>query len=722
MDTSNAENTIQANHQLRPLHTLFNNRTATSVAGAMLMGSSLVTPQLNAEEATTEEAKKKLAETVVKADQGAKLKPEALSSPRYTAPLRDIPRTVTVVPAELIKQQNATTIQEALRNVPGISLQAGEGGVMPGDNLTLRGFSAQNSFFVDGVRDLGSSIRDPFNYEQIEVSKGPSSTDGGRDAAGGSINLASKTAKDETFTNAALTAGTDSFLRTTLDLNRPIEALEGAAFRLNLMGHTAYTPGRDYVQQQRWGIAPTISFGLGTDTVTTLSYLHMTSDNVPDYGIPWVNNEVPSGVSFDNWYGIKGHDFEDIQTDLFTAEVRHTYNESLSFRTLARFGRNERNSLITPPRLVDNNDPSAGVKGNHVVDHANIGTIASLVFDGQYQFNTGAAEHTLVAGADYTREKDRLTRTTYTEGVDPVDLYDPNANRTSNLTNPVEASSTGRVNTIGLFLYDTIKLNEQWLLNGGLRYDNMDTKYDDDTRFSRTDDIVSWRTSVAYKPQENGSIYLAYGTASEPSAGARLNLSAENEGLDPEKTNTVELGTKWDLADERIQFSAAVFHTEKTNAAVRQPDASYELAGEVTIQGLELGLTGEITDQWSIFAGYTFMDAEQDDLDDRPDRGEIAGNTPKHSFTIWSNYELNEKLDIAGGVRFVGDRDTGTNNRVADSYFVFDAAVTYQLREDLSLQFNLQNIADERYVGSLGGGHFIPGAGRSASVSINYSF
>lgn len=158
-----------------------------------------------------------------------------ISSPKFTQPLVDTPQAITIVPAELMREQGVTTLRDALRNVPGISMQAGEGGVPAGDNLTLRGFSARTDLFVDGVRDFGGYSRDPFNIEQIEVVKGPASTHSGRGSTGGSINLASKTARSGNFSNASLSVGDNALLRGTADFNHAIG--DSAAFRINLMAH-----------------------------------------------------------------------------------------------------------------------------------------------------------------------------------------------------------------------------------------------------------------------------------------------------------------------------------------------------------------------------------------------------------------------------------------------------------------------------------------------------
>jgi catecholate siderophore receptor len=214
--------------------------------------------------------------------------PRSVASPKFTQPLRDIPQTINVITAAVMEQQGATTLREVLRNVPGITFQAGEGGVPAGDQLTIRGFSARTDIFVDGVRDFGGYTRDSFNLEQVEVAKGPASGITGRGSTGGSINQVSKTPGLTSSYGGSVGAGNAEYVRSTLDLNQPIAALPGAAVRLNAMWTDASVPGRDLVESQRWGVAPSIAMGLGTPTRASLSYFHLAQDNLPEYGIPWV--------------------------------------------------------------------------------------------------------------------------------------------------------------------------------------------------------------------------------------------------------------------------------------------------------------------------------------------------------------------------------------------------------------------------------------------------
>ena len=257
-----------------------------------------------------------------------------LSSPKYTQPLRDTPQTITVIPKAVIEQQGATTLSDVLRNVPGLTITAGEGGAPAGDNLTLRGFSARNDIFVDGVRDLGPQSRDPFNLEQVEVTKGPTSAFTGRGSTGGAINLVSKAPASIATSAATLNLGTDDTRRVTADVNVPLERLglgERTAFRLNFLAHDSGVAGRDVVENERWGVAPSLAFGLGTPTRLTLSYFKLKQDNISDYGIPWVpaTNNALAALSRQARAGAARHllrlrirDFEKLSSDTGDRQVR----------------------------------------------------------------------------------------------------------------------------------------------------------------------------------------------------------------------------------------------------------------------------------------------------------------------------------------------------------------------------------------------------------------
>ena len=648
----------------------------------------------------------------------------APQSPKVTQPQVDIPRTVTVLPDEVLRAQGVTTLRDALRNVPGISMQAGEGGVPAGDNLTLRGFSARTDLFVDGVRDIGGYSRDPFNIEQVEVAKGPASTMTGRGSTGGSINLASKTARMDAFGLASASVGDTGLLRGTADFNRPLG--DGNALRVNLMAHQSEINGRDAVENDRWGVAPTLSFGLGGDTVTTFSLFHLEQDNVPDYGQPWVpatNNALVESrdgrvpVDRANFYGLLDRDYEDTTTDMATVTVDHAINDSVSLRNLTRWGRSSRDSIITAPRFLS--DDSTQLRRTAKTRDSE-DTILLNATDLRAEFDAAGVSHAMVAGVEVARETSGNRYRAATDG-DLADLYNPdfNAPYTGEVTRDPSRDTDVDADSLAAYLFDTVTLSPRWELSGGLRWDRFEV---DTGTFARDDDMLSGQAAVVFKPADSGSLYLGYGASFNPSAEG-LSLNADTVQLDPEESRTLEFGTKWELAGDRLLLSAALFRTEKTNARTEDADEIVVLQGEQRVDGFEIGLAGSITDAWTVYGGYTHLDSEVVESLDPAEVGNSLGNTPRHSASLWSSHRLSDAWDVGFGVQHVGARFSNTSNtRQAKAYTLYDAMVSWRASDALVLRLNGQNLSDKDYVDQVGGGHYVPGAGRTFMLTADVSF
>ena len=661
---------------------------------------------------------------------------------RFTRSLLDTAQTVNVIPQSLIEERAATTLRDVLRNVSGISMQAGEGGTPAGDQLSIRGYSARTDIFVDNVRDFGGYTRDPFNLEQVEVVKGPSSDYSGRGSTGGSINLVSKSPglEDSVVSNLAL--GSDAFTRLSLDVNHNVEALDDAAVRLNLLYHEQDVPGRDQVHNQRFGVAPSIALGQNSDTSVILSLFHLQQDNVPDYGIPWVPaSNVPLAeyadqappVDFSNWYGLKHRDFEELRTTMATVEVNHRLSDSLQLQNITRWGLTDRDSMITAPRFVSNDSTDIRRSDEKYRDQED--GIISNQSNLSLSLNEGDNwEHRIVLGAEFSLEGEkRYTQELLGEDSPATDLYFPtpddpyleNYQRTG-------TASTADSKSLALYLADSLAINEHWQLNGGLRWDRFDLEYtpDGSPLLERTDTMFSYRAGLSYKPVSRGTIYLGYGTSFNPTAEA-LSISTSSrqpgiEDLDPEENRTLELGTKWELAGRNLLFSAAVFRTEKTNARTQDPTDPNDLLvlqGEQLVQGFELSLAGRLSQDLNLFAGYTWLDTEITDSLDTEEIGKELSNSPRNSFNLWGSYNFNDRLQLGLGAQYVDDRfNNEANLRVAPAYWVYEVSASYVVNDQLALRFNVQNLTDEHYIDYVGGGHFIPGAGRMALLSSTFSF
>ncbi|HEY8570746.1 TonB-dependent siderophore receptor [Microbulbifer sp.] len=718
----------------KPLAGQFSRFSQLSLAAAVatgLMGTA------HAEEAKT--ADTRAPEVVEVTDRIEEQKP---SSVKFARPLLDTAQTINVISEEVMQQRAATTLRDVLRNVSGISMQAGEGGAPPGDQFSIRGYSARTDIFVDNVRDFGGYTRDPFNLEQVEVVKGPSSDYSGRGSTGGSVNLVSKTPHLSDSTSGSVLAGTDSYGRATLDVNRTLDGIDNAAARINILTHTQDVAGRDEVDNSRWGIAPSIAFGIETDTEVNLSLFHLAQDNTPDYGIPWVPAaNVPLAdyadsappVDFENWYGLKSRDYEKVDTTIGTAQVTQRLGDNASLNNTTRWGVTSRDNMVTAPRFVSNDSTDIRRSDEKYRDQEN--TIFSNMTDLSLTVNPGSSwEHRIIVGTEVSLESEkRYTKELTGEDSPATDLFNPNPNDPY-LENYVSTGtfSLGESTTLAAYLSDSVQINEYWQINGGLRYDHFEMEYtpDGSPLLERSDNMLSYRAGVVFKPVSEGSIYFGYGTSFNPTAeGMSITENSRNPGiadLDPEENRSFELGTKWELAEGRALLSAALFRTDKVNARTQDPNDPNDvlvLDGEQRVQGLELGASGAITDNLSVNAGYVYLDSEVLESKDASEVGNELSNSPEHTFNLWANYQMSERLQLGLGTQYVDDRFNSTaNTRVAPDYWIFEASGVYAFSNNISMQLNLQNLTDEEYIDFVGGGHFIPGLSRTALLSLNFTY
>ena len=658
-----------------------------------------------------------------------------ISSPKYTAPLKDIPQTISVIDKKSIEEQGATTLRDVLQNVPGLTITAGEGGAPAGDNITLRGFSARNDIFVDGVRDLSPQSRDSFNLEQVEVSKGPTSAVSGRGSTGGTINLVSKTPSLQPYYNFELMLGSAETKRITGDINVPLAPLglgDQTAFRVNLMAHDSNFPGRDVVNLNRWGVAPTLSFAIGRKTGAIISFYHMQQDNVMDYGIPWVpsSNNVfvdyrdrPAPVPRDTFYGIIDRDKEKTRSDFFTVQLTHTFNDYLSLRNQFRYGDSLRDSIQTPPRFAS---ADSTVINRELRTHYSEDDVIDNQTDFSARFKTGFLKHALVSGIALTREMNIRVNRSGTNMATTLLNPNPNDIYPGTITvNPVKGDFTA--DSQAFYIFDTVSFGGKFDLIGGFRWDRFDvegTSAGSGALVSKVDKLLSFRFGAVFRPVQIGSIYASVASSLNPSLEG-ITWTTADTTLDPEKTYNYELGTKWALVNNRILLTGAIFRVDKTNA--RTPGLPGEpatvLDGNQRVDGLELGMTGVIARGWNVLAAYTLLDSKIVSSNTAAEVGKRLSNTPQNSASIWSTYQTPFGITLGGGARFVGMRYGNTSNlRYVDSYWSFDAMASYRISKTLTLRVNGYNLGDAYYFDRLGGGHLVPAAGRSIVAGIGFNF
>lgn len=662
---------------------------------------------------------------------------QELSLGKFTKPIRDIPQSVSVVSRQLLDDQHVTTMRDAVRNVAGISIAAGEGGAQ-GDNLTLRGFSARSDIYLDGMRDFGSYYRDAFDYEQVEVLKGPSSIAFGRGSTGGVVNQVSKVPELKGHITGEATYGTDNKRRFAVDINQPIAHIAGAALRLNIVDEKSNVAGRDVAENNHSGVAPSLVLGLGTPTRLTLSFVHEQQNDTPDYGLPWLYN-APAPVARENYYGFKGDDYLKTIADIATVKVEHDINDNLSLRDQLRYGHYTRHFSITEPQITN---PVAALSAMTVnrnqISGDSVETFLQNQFDVTHKFQTACLDHTLVGGIESGRETSEPIRYTWS-GVPTTSVLDPNYDQSFTGTRSDRSRVYATGDTIALYALDTVDLNEHWQVQGGARWDQFTSRYKQsvapEAAFSRTDRMLSWRSALVYKPVEAGSIYIDYGTSFNPSAES-LALSAATVGNAPEENETYEVGTKWDLFNKKVNLRAALYQTVKQNARETDPNnpTLNVLAGQQKVQGIELEAAGHVTDKWQVYGGYTFMKSRLDKSNFYPAAvGSELANVPENLFNIWTTYDLPGKLDkfqVGAGANFVDSRTASSTAPYAangllkelPSYWVFSGMLTYHVNSNIDVQLNVYNLTDEYYFDQIHPSHLVPGEGRTVTVSTKFKF
>lgn len=773
--------------------------TATALSSAMLLATGAM-----AADPASGEAKEagKLKTVKVEADAiEPAYKAEAVSSPKFTQPLVDTPQTIVVVKKELFQQQAATSLSEALRNTPGITMQMGENGnTATGDSIFMRGFDTQGSIFVDGIRDLGTITRDTFNTDQVEIAKGPAGVDYGRGSASGYVNLSSKLASQEDSTTGNVTGGSGDYLRSTLDVNRTLG--ESSAIRVNLLAQDAGVAGRDKVENNLAGLATSLGLGLGTETRTFINFLHVQQRDIPDAGVStagldgyyssvyataFANDANPPAipaVDSSTYYGSTS-DFNDADATMVTVRVEHDLADGLTLRNTSRYGRSTQdmvltgvNALVIPTETRFDLDTWSVNRQRHGKDQTN--QVLTNQTNLTAAFEAGGVKHDLTSGIEFIYES-QFTDTvglpwlspTSTSRVSqaPANLYNPDLNDTFQ---PVVADGTkidGETTTSAIYLLDTITLNEQWELSAGLRAERYYTKTDQIVRQGTAtpqnipvgtlvgrdaedrDTLLSWKLGGVYKPADNGSVYVVYATSQLPPGSSSFvaqgafslntdptTTTASSPELDPQEGTNIEAGTKWNVLDNKLTLTAAVFRSTNEKELVIEPDLTTVPIGERRVEGVEFGAVGAITDKWQINAGLAFMDAEivRGTVGNGANASNADGSpvqwSPDVSFTLWNSYTFDNQLMIGAGVRYM-DSVVSTSIKnpeqlaarsmvTVPDYWVIDAMASYPINKNMTVQLNIYNLADEDYIASVNnaGSRYFPGTPLSARLGLNFAF
>ena len=647
----------------------------------------------------------------------------------------DIPQAVTVVSEKLMTDRNAHTLKEALRNVPSLTFNAGEGGRI-GDNITIRGYSAVGDLYLDNVRDVAQYNREVFNLEQVDVLRGSASMLFGRGSTGGVVNQVSKVPVAMDFADLSLTGGSFGYARATADVNQRIS--DTTAVRLNLMG--TRSDGFRENSQERYGIAPSIKFGIDTPDEVTLSYYFLKDDNTPDFGIPYFKGK-PIEVPVTRFYGMPGVDFDRNEARIATLTWQHQFADKSKLVTTVRRGDFDRDLWAVAPRFPSGANAPTSIDETTPINRQRQARggkehTRTAQFDYTTALKTGQIEHDLLVGAEFLSE--RALRWTNTSPI-------PNPATNVGNTIPVGVLPVGYQqftqtapnsydsDTTGLYLQNTVSLSPQWKLILGARHDVLDASYQRtptspqmvNNDYERTDRVWSYRSGVMYQPNPLLSYYASYGTSFNPSAEL-YQLDDRSVNTPPEKNRNIEAGVKADMLDGDLSLRAALFRSEKTNERntdVASPDI-YLLSGRRHTDGLELEASGRITPRWETFATASFMRARIDEGvgNNAALVGNTPINTPRYTASLWTTYALDSNWKIGGGLEAIGKRYANPTNTVeVPAYTRVDGMLSYN-QKHYTVRLNALNLLDRDYYESVYQGHIIPGTPRNVQLSFEYRY
>jgi len=659
----------------------------------------------------------------------------------------DIPQSVTTITETLMREQAVFNLRDSLRNVTGISLQAGEGGGAQGDNLTLRGFNARTDIFLDGIRDTGQYNRDVFNLEAVEVLKGPSAVYFGRGSTGGVINQVSKTPQAARFYDFTASGSNGPMGRGTVDLNQPFG--ETMAVRMNMLAYYNEPVGRDFVNFLRGGVAPSSAWGIGTDTLFTASYSYYQENNLPDRGLPIVTypgrigkppgvepSDFPPRVDTSNFYGIPQQDDENVHLNRGTLTFDHRFNENIAFHSILRYQYSNREAQVTPSRILATSVTPGAPLSAIVVTRNRAGrdeneSITAFQNEALFTFETWSLKHKLVTGIDFAYQTFDHTTITLTPApntplVNPSNFF-PDGLFTKTRGTRFDSSAT----SVGTYGVDDVQILPWFRFLGGVRYDYFDastTNFNADgsraSNFGQTNNLWSPRAALVVQPSPQQTYYFAWGQSYNPSTEQLNSINVGNQGTDPEKTNTYELGVKLGLFNGQLAVTSSLFRIDKTDARTVDPVTGIAtLDGHVQSQGWELGIVGRPLPPWNVFFGYTFLNTNILEGAEVGTKGKDLANAPVNTLSLWTTYDFLTQWQVGTGVFYSSSRyGNNTNTSQVPGYVRWDLMGAYRLNRNMGIQLNVQNVMDTTYYDQVHPSQTIPGDGRTFILSANFTY
>jgi len=650
-------------------------------------------------------------------------------------PLIDTPQSVTILDQQFLKDTGVNSIGDAVRYVPGVGTAQGEGNR---DTVVFRGNSSTGDYFVDGLRDDVQYYRDFYNIERVEVLKGPSGMIFGRGGPGGVLNRVTKQAVigGESFYELSGLVGSWDQYRTTFDVNQSLDS----AVALRLTGvYEDSNSYRDGVYNERVGVNPTLGWAVSDKTTLRFGFEYFTDERAADRGIASFNGK-PYKTDDSTFFGDPDRSPTDTEMFAFTASIDHEFNENITLRNSIRYASYDKfyQNVFASGPVTGAGTVAIGAY-NNATDRENFINQTDVVF----KFETGPISHTLLTGMEISRQDtDNFRETGYASDTLPTGLGSVSAGN-PRYNGPLffrqsatDADNSSVAEGLGLYVQDQIQLLPQLQLIAGLRADLLEVDFDNNRtgeNIKTSDDLYSPRLGLIYKPVDNLALYASYALSYVPRAGEQLaSLAANNAVFEPEEFENFEIGAKWDVT-QRLSFTVAAFQLDLSNQAVADPNAGLPggppagtlmLVDGQEVKGIELGVSGQITDHWSIAAGYTYQEGETQTATGGIPAGTPIQQLPKHSLSVWNRYDFNEHWGVGVGAIYRDEIYAAADNLVSLPSFVrFDAALFYRHNDNLSAQLNVENVFGEDYYATAHNNNNItPGSPVAFRLGVNYRF
>jgi catecholate siderophore receptor len=647
---------------------------------------------------------------------------------RTDTPLRDVPQAVTIITRDLIADQTMNSVADVVRYVPGVGIGQGEGNR---DTPIFRGNSSTADFFVDGVRDDVQYMRDLYNVERVEALKGPNAMVFGRGGVGGVINRVVRRADWGTAREVTAQLGSYGGRRLTADFGQALN--QKLALRMTGVYEDSdtYREGTDI---SRYGVNPTIALSLGPMTVLRAGYEHFEDDRTADRGIPSVNGR-PVETDAETFFGSADRSRSQVTLNVVSSSLDHTFGENISIRNHLSYGRFDKFYQNVFPGAVSAADRTVSISGyNNATDRRNVFNQTDVTLS----HRTGGLSHTVLLGAELGRQvTDNFRNTGFFDSMGPtvstvaIPLDSPTTTLPMTFRQAASDADNHGVATIAAaYLQDQLILSDHLQAIAGLRYDRFSIDFRNNrtgARLSSTDGLVSPRLGLIVKPTVNTSLYGSYSLSYLPRAGEQLSsLTIANRSLDPEVYRNYEVGAKWDPRPG-LEVTMAAYRLDRGKVAVPDPlDPTVQiLVDGQRSTGVELGLTGNLSDSWSVATAYAYQDGE---ITRSQAATAVAGSRlaqlPKHSLSIWNKYDFTDAWGAGLGVLHRSDIFTSTDNLVTLPGFTrVDAAVFHAFTSQLRLQVNVENLFNRRYyLFAHNNNNITPGSPVAARVAVTTRF